>query len=127
MAGKATDGLVKISNPDKVLYAEATLTKADVIDYYVRVAPFLLPPLQARPVRLTCVPDGVGRPFLYKKDAPSFTPPWVRTFPVPRRHRGGDIRYIVIDDVRTLAWCANLANLEVHPSLHRVPHLTRPT
>src|SRR6185295_17488096 len=58
---------------------------------------------------------------------PSFTPDWVKTFPVPRRESGGSIRYILVNDRATLAWLANLANLEIHPFLHRVPKIDQPT
>jgi bifunctional non-homologous end joining protein LigD len=73
-------------------------------------------------------PNGVFGKFFYEKDAPSFTPDWVRTFPVPRRERNGpDIRYVLINDLPTLVWLANLANLEVHPFLHRAPKIDQPT
>jgi bifunctional non-homologous end joining protein LigD len=72
-------------------------------------------------------PDGVAGTHFYEKDAPRFTPEWVQTFPVPRRSGGRDIRYIVVNDLPTLVWLANLASLELHPFLHCVPHLQRPT
>ncbi len=73
-------------------------------------------------------PNGVIGDFFYEKDAPQFTPSWVRTYPVPRRDRSHtDINYIIIDELPTLVWLANLANLEIHPFLHKVPHLDRPT
>jgi bifunctional non-homologous end joining protein LigD len=117
-----------VSNLDKVLFpAEAFFTKAHLIDYYVRVAKSLLPHLRNRPITLKRFPDGVqGEPF-WEKDAPGFTPPWVRTFPVPRKHEAGDIHYIVIDDLSTLAWCASIATIEFHPFLHETDDLQRPT
>lgn len=118
---------IRISNPDKLLYPAAGFTKAQVIDYYVRAAPWMLPHLRGRPVTLKRFPNGVGGEFFYEKDAPGFTPEWVRTFPVPRRTGESDIRYIVIDDLPTLVWCANLASLELHPFLHRAPEIGRPT
>jgi bifunctional non-homologous end joining protein LigD len=66
-------------------------------------------------------------PFFYEKDAPSFTPDWVSTFPVSRREGNGTIEYILINDRPTLVWLANLANLEIHPFLHRVPEIDKPT
>lgn len=115
-----------ISNAGKVLYPAAGFTKGHVIDYYVRVSGWLLPHLKDRPVTLKRYPEGVRGKHFYQKDAPRYTPEWVRTFPVPRRTGGKDIRYIVIDDLPTLVWCANLANLELHPFLHRVPRIDRP-
>src|SRR5215467_5339301 len=118
---------IEVSNLDKVLYPAAHFTKGDVIDYYIRVSKFLLPHLRNRPVTLKRFPNGVRGNFFYEKDAPAFTPDWVRTVPVPRRKGSQDhIDYIVIDDLPTLVWLANLANLEIHPFLHRAPHLDRP-
>src|SRR4051812_38145287 len=74
---------VKLTRLDKVLYPESRTTKADVIDYYVRISTFILPHLKDRPVTLKRYPDGVkGEPF-WDKDAPTFAPEWVKTFPVP--------------------------------------------
>src|SRR5437763_14162641 len=107
---------ISLSNLDKPIYPH--FKKARIIDYYIRVADYLLPHLKDRPVTLKRFPDGVGGEYFYEKDAPSFTPDWVKTFPVPRRgDRGGDIRYILINDLATLVWLATLANLEVHPFL----------
>jgi len=118
--------VITLSNPDKALYP-AGFTKAQVLDYYLRVAKFILPHLKDRPVTLKRYPNGVTAKFFYEKRAPSFTPEWVKTFPVPRRDGGAPIRYILINDRPTLAWTANLANLEIHPFLHRVPRIHVPT
>jgi bifunctional non-homologous end joining protein LigD len=118
---------VEISNPDKILYPAGKFTKRDVVNYYQRVAPFLLPHFRNRPVTLKRYPNGVFGDAFYEKDAPGFTPEWVKTFPVPRHEGGADINYILINDVRTLTWAANMAALELHPFLHRVPEITRPT
>jgi bifunctional non-homologous end joining protein LigD len=117
---------IDVSNLEKVLYPAAGFTKAQVIDYYIRVSAYLLPHVKNRPVTLKRYPDGVRGPHFYEKDAPRFTPGWVKTYPVPRREGGADIRYILINDLPALVWCANLANLELHPFLHRAPHLDRP-
>src|SRR5689334_27326 len=101
---------IPVSNLDKVLYSAAHFTKGQVIDYYISVAEFILPHLQDRPVTLKRFPNGVHGEFFYEKDAPKFTPDWVRTFPVPRKERRQtNINYIVIDDLPTLVWLANLA------------------
>jgi len=114
-----------LTNPDKPMYPSG-FTKGQVIDYYLRAADTLLPHLQRRPVTLKRYPNGVKGRYFYEKDAPSFTPEWVETFPVPRREGGPEIRYIVIGDLPSLVWCANLASLELHPFLYRVPNLQRP-
>lgn len=98
-----------------------------MIDYYIRASLFLLPHLKNRPVTLKRYPDGVRGQFFYEKDAPRFTPEWVKTFPVPRRTGKSDIHYVLINDLPTLVWAANIASLEFHPFLHRVPDLDRPT
>jgi bifunctional non-homologous end joining protein LigD len=116
-----------VSNLEKVMYPAAQFTKAEVIQYYVHAANFLLPHLKQRPVTLKRYPEGIGGAHFYEKDAPAHTPDWVETFPVPRRMGGSDIRYVVINDLPVLVWAANLANLEIHPFLHRVPHIDRPS
>ena len=124
---KVGERTLTVSNLDKAMYPAAGFTKAQIIDYYVHVAEFLLPHLKDRPVTMKRYPDGVDGPHFYEKDAPAHTPDWVETFPVPRRKGGKDIRYVVINDLATLVWSANLANLEIHPFLHRVPHIDRPS
>jgi len=118
---------VRLTRLSKLLYPEARFAKAHVIDYYLRVAPFLLPHFRNRPVTLKRFPDGVDGKSYYDKNAPSFTPKWVKTFPVPRRTGGPDIQYILINDRATLAWTANIAALELHPFLHRAPKIGTPT
>ena len=113
-----------LTNLEKPLYPG--FSKAQVIDYYVRIAPVLLPHLKDRPVTLKRYPDGVEGSFFYEKNAPKFTPEWVETFDVPRRAGGKAIRYILINNPATLVWSANLANLEIHPFLHRVPRIEEP-
>jgi bifunctional non-homologous end joining protein LigD len=116
----------QISNPDKVLYPAAKFTKADVVEYYVRAARYLLPHFRDRPVTLKRYPDGVHGEAFYEKDAPGFTPEWVKPFPVPRREGGPDINYILINNVATLTWAANVAALELHPFLHCVAEDRKP-
>src|SRR4051794_22608801 len=109
---------VAVSNLDKVLFPSG-FTKGEVIDFYVRVSEWLLPHLEGRPITLKRYPNGVQGKHFYEKDAPSYTPDWVQTFPVPRRTGEADIRYVLINHLADLVWSANLANLEIHPFLHR--------
>lgn len=118
---------VKFSNLDKVLFPETGFTKGEMIQYYIDVASFILPHLKNRPVTSIRFPDGVRGESFYEKNAPHFAPEWIKTFPVPRQHHEGTINYILIDDARTLAWCANLASIELHPFLHRARSLETPT
>jgi bifunctional non-homologous end joining protein LigD len=118
---------ISFSNPDKILFPHGDITKTNVANYYLKVSKWLLPHLRNRPVTLKRYPNGAQGAFFYEKDAPDFTPDWVATFPVPRREGNGTIEYILINDRPTLVWLANLANLEIHPFLHRVPQIEKPT
>jgi bifunctional non-homologous end joining protein LigD len=119
---------ITVSNLDKIFYPGEKFTKAKVIDYYIRISKYLLPHLKDRPVTLKRFPDGVFGEAFYEKDAPAFTPKWVKTVSVPRRETPGpDIRYILINDLPTLVWAVNLGTLELHPFLHRAKQLNRPT
>lgn len=115
---------VRLTNLDKVLYPQVGFTKGDVIEYYRRVAPVLLPHLRGRALTLKRYPDGVEGVFFYEKSCPPHRPGWVRTEPVWSKVRGDDIDFCVVDDVPSLLWAANLADLELHVSLAmaRRPH-----
>jgi bifunctional non-homologous end joining protein LigD len=117
---------VRVTNLAKVLYPSSGFTKAQIIDYYARIARVLLPHLRRRPVTLKRYPDGVEEEFFYEKNAPKHRPPWLKTVPVWSETRGGEIDYCLLDDRASLVWAANLASLELHPFLHRAPRLTRP-
>jgi bifunctional non-homologous end joining protein LigD len=116
---------LKLSNLDKVLYPKVGFTKGEVIDYYTRVAPVLLPHLRSRPLTLKRYPDGVEGEYFYEKECPSHRPPWVRTAPISAN--GREINFCVVDDLPTLVWAANLADLELHTSLALVEDVQRPT
>jgi bifunctional non-homologous end joining protein LigD len=118
--------IVALSNVDKVLYPECGFTKGDVIDYYVRVSPYLLPHLAQRPVTLKRFPDGVEGQSFYEKRCPSHRPDWVKRAKVPKSD-GSDLHYCVIDGLPALVWVANLAGLELHTFLHKAPKIERPT
>ena len=113
--------LLTLTNLGKLLYPEAGFTKADLIDYYVRVAPVLLPHLQGRPVTFARFPDGVGGVSFFEKRVPRGAPDWLRAIDVPRSTRT-DMPVIhapAIGDVASLVWAANLAALELHVPLWR--------
>jgi bifunctional non-homologous end joining protein LigD len=112
-----------LSNLDKVLYPEAGFTKAQVLDYYTRIAPVLLPHLRDRPLTLKRYPEGVTGGFFFEKNAPSHRPDWVRTATIasPGSTRNREtINYVVVDELPTLVWVANLASLELHTPMWRV-------
>jgi bifunctional non-homologous end joining protein LigD len=117
---------LNLSNLEKVLYPKAEFTKANVIDYYLRIAPALLPHLKDRPITFKRYPEGVEEFYFYEKQCPSHRPKWVKTTKVAKTE-GGAINYCVIDDLPSLIWSANLANLELHTFLHKAPAIQRPT
>src|SRR4051812_1611224 len=116
---------LSLSNLDKVFYPETGFTKGQVIEYYARIAPVLLPHLRDRPLTLKRYPDGVEGLFFYEKNCPQHRPPWVRTAEI----RGTEkvVTYCMVQDLPTLVWCANLASLELHPSLSRARNKAHPT
>jgi bifunctional non-homologous end joining protein LigD len=118
---------VTVSNLEKVLYPKVGFTKEHVIEYYIRIAPVLLPHLKNRPVTLKRYPDGVDGFFFYEKQCPSHRPAWVKTTEVPSRRDAGKIDYCMMNDLPALVWLSNLADLELHTFLHRAPAIRRPT
>jgi bifunctional non-homologous end joining protein LigD len=117
---------IALSNLDKVLYPSTGFTKAQVIDYYTRIAPVLLPHLRGHPLTLKRYPNGVDAPHFYEKNCPSHKPEWVATAPVWSGSSAGTVNYCLANDLATLVWVANLAALELHPNLAAVPDIARP-
>jgi len=118
---------LKLSNLDKVLYPEAGFTKGQVIDYYTRVAPALVAHLRRRPLTLKRYPNGVEGKFFYEKNCPSHRPEWVETVAVWSPHNSDHVNYCLIENLPGVVWVANLAALELHPSLSRADDIDRPT
>jgi bifunctional non-homologous end joining protein LigD len=118
---------LKLSNFDKVLYPEAGFTKGQVIDYYTRIAPALLPHLHQRALTLKRDPNGVDGQFFYEKNCPKHRPPWVETLSVWSARNKADVNYCLIDELAGLVWVANLASLELHTSLSHARDIFRPS
>ncbi|KRB74992.1 ATP-dependent DNA ligase [Nocardioides sp. Root190] len=111
---------LRLTSLEKVLYPQTGTTKGEVLDYYARIAPVLLPHLAGRPVTRIRWPHGVGDMSFFEKNAPAGTPSWVRTVEVPTtgsrgpsRH-GDTLRFPIVDQLATLVWAVNLAALELH-------------
>ena len=117
---------LKLTNLSKVLYPKAGFTKAQVLDYYLRIAPALLPHLRDRPLTLKRYPDGVDGEDFYEKNCPAHRPPWVKTAPIWSDQNQRVMHFCLVQDVATLAWAVNLADLEMHVPLHRAPDADRP-
>ena len=118
---------LKLSNLDKVMYPKAGFTKGDLIDYYVRIAPVLLPHLHDRPLTLKRYPDGVEGKHFYEKQCPSHRPEWVQTAAVWSRQNKKNIDFCLVNDLPTLVWTSNLADIELHTSLSLAEPVDRPT
>lgn len=118
---------LSLTNLDKVLYPAAGFTKGQVIDYYARIAPALLPHLAGRALTLKRYPEGVDKEYFFEKNATKHRPDWVKTAPVWSEHNGREINYLLANDLPTLVWIANLAGLELHPSLSLAKDVERPT
>jgi len=116
-----------VSNLNKVLYPKVGFTKGQVIDYYIRIAPVLLPHLQDRPLTMKRYPNGVEGEFFYEKNCPSHRPKWVKTAKVWSEGNNRTMDYCLANDLPTLVWAANLADLELHTSLARKKDVARPT
>jgi bifunctional non-homologous end joining protein LigD len=117
---------LSVSNLDKVLYPEAGFTKAEVIDYYVRIAPVLLVHLGDRGITMRRFPDGVDAGSFFEKRCPSHRPDWVQTADGPG-DRNGTIGYCRLAEPAALAWAANLAAIELHAPMARAGDIDAPT
>jgi bifunctional non-homologous end joining protein LigD len=117
---------VEFTNLDKILYPEAKVTKAQVIQYYIRMAHEMLDILKNRPIVLTRFPNGVDKEGFYEKDMPLGTPFWVKTFKKYSETARREISYVVCNDLDTLVWLANLAALEIHTTLSQIDAFEKP-
>ncbi len=121
MAGRR----LPLSNLDKDLYPAYGFTKAQILEYYRRIAPFILPHLKGRAVTLKRYPEGVDGEYFFEKRCPGHRPEWVKTAAVPQQN-GDSISFCMIDDLETLMWVENLASLELHVPLAKASAPDRP-
>jgi bifunctional non-homologous end joining protein LigD len=118
---------LKLTNLDKVLYPKAGFTKGQVVDYYARIAPVMIPHLAGRPLTLKRYPNGVDEMYFFEKNATKHRPDWVKTAPIWSEGNSRDVNYILANDLPTIIWVANLAGIELHPSLSKAKEITCPT
>ncbi|GIE89384.1 non-homologous end-joining DNA ligase [Actinoplanes regularis] len=114
---------LELSNLDKLMFPAAGFTKGEVINYYTRISPVLLPHLRDRPVTRIRYPNGVEGAHFFEKNKPGGTPDWVRleTLPVPGSTKSREtIDFVVVDELPTLVWLANLAAIELHTPQWRI-------
>jgi len=117
---------LSLTNLDKVLYPKAGFTKGQVIDYYARIAPVLLRQLEDHPLTLKRYPGGVDQEYFFEKNATKHRPDWVKTAPIWSEGNQRNINYILANDLPTLVWIANLASIELHPSLSLAKDIASP-
>lgn len=118
---------LKLTNLEKVLYPATGFTKRQVLDFYVRVAPALVPHLAGRALTMKRYPEGVDQEYLFEKNAPMHRPDWVKTAPIWSESNHRTIHFILANDLPTLVWIANLASIELHPSLSVAADIRTPT
>jgi bifunctional non-homologous end joining protein LigD len=118
---------LRLSNREKVLYPKTGFTKGQLIDYYAAIGPVLLGHLAGRPLTLKRYPDGVEAEHFYEKRCPTHRPDWVKTAPIWSDRQQEPIDYCVVEDLPTLIWLANLADIELHPSLSLARDMETPT
>jgi bifunctional non-homologous end joining protein LigD len=116
--------IVKLSTLDRVLFPDDGIRKADVVDYYERVADVMLPHIQDRPLMLQRFPDGIGEPGFFQKNVSSYFPKWIKTVSVKKA--GGTVKHVLCNDVATLVYLANQACITPHVWLSRAPRLKYP-
>ena len=122
---------VKLKNLDKCFYPDADVTKGQVVEYYIKMAPKILHVIANRPLVLTRYPDGIkdaklGKTSFFEKNAPEGTPDWVKLQTIYSPTSKRDVRYIVCNDLDTLIWLANMAALEIHMPFSTIDDLDKP-
>jgi bifunctional non-homologous end joining protein LigD len=117
---------LKLTNLEKVFYPSTGFTKGQVIDYYARIAPVLVPHLAGKPLTLKRYPNGVDAEPFFEKNATKHRPDWIQTAPIWSEGNNRYVNYILANDLATLVWVANLAAIELHPSLSLAKHITCP-
>jgi bifunctional non-homologous end joining protein LigD len=117
---------VEFTNLDKIIFPKLKITKAQVIEYYIKIAPKMLGFLANRPLVLTRYPDGIDHEGFYAKDAPQGTPSWVKTVKIYSETVKRDVNYVLGNDLDTLIWLANLAAIEIHMPLSKAGSREKP-
>src|SRR5205814_10232054 len=117
---------LRLSNLAKVYWPGVGFTKGQMIDYYTRVAPVLLPHLRDRPLTLKRYPEGVDGEMFYEKNCPKHRPPWIQTAKVWSGGNNRDMYYCMVQDLASLVWVAQLGTIELHTALSAYTKLERP-
>jgi len=116
---------VELTHPDKILFPDAGFTRRDLVEYYRRIAPRILPHLRARPVAMERYPHGIDRPGFFHNSPPAYSPEWIETVTVAKK-QGGTARHVVCNGVAILPYLANQGCVTPHVWLSRSDKLERP-
>lgn len=117
---------VKFTNLKKILFPQLGITKAQLVEYYIKIAPRMLRFLTNRPIVLTRYPNGIDKESFYEKDTPEGTPSWVTTYKIYSETAHRNVNYVLCNDLDTLIWLANLAAIEIHIPLSTIQARDRP-
>lgn len=115
----------EVNNKDKVFYPDQGYTKEDVMNYYKKIAPYILPHLQKRPLTMVRYPDGIDGKKFYQKDAPDYFPEWIKTQAISKKE-GGKVNYVIANDKATLVYLASQACISPHSWLSQLSALDKP-
>lgn len=116
---------IETSHEDILLFPKARLTKKDLIDYYVRIAPLMLPYVKNRPISMQRFPNGVNSESFYQKDAPDYFPSFIKRAPIGKQE-GGHVNYVVCNNEATIAYLANQACIVIHIWLSKIDKIDYP-
>jgi bifunctional non-homologous end joining protein LigD len=117
---------IAVSHPDKLLYPDDRITKADVVGYYRDVADVMVPHLRGRPLTMRRFPDGIDANGFFQQQAAGHFPNWIHVVDIPQRSGDGTVRHVVCDDAETLVYLANQAVLEFHVWLSTIDNIDQP-
>ena len=117
--------IIEVSNPDKIIFPKSKITKLEFVEYYERIAPFMLPFLKNRPISMQRFPDGIDKKGFFQKDASPYFPAWIKRVAVPKSS-GGDVQYVVCNNAETLVYLASQLVVTPHIWLSSVPKLDYP-
>lgn len=118
---------MRITTVDRIMFPGPATTKGELLEYYIRIGPVMLPHLRDRQLHMHRYPEGVDGPRFWQKACPEHRPAWVHTVPVWSPDKNAYIEYCMVNELASLLWAVNLGSIELHTSLHRCQDLHRPT
>jgi len=117
---------IELSNEDKILFPKSGITKGDLIDYYQKIAPYLIPYITNHPLTMHRFPDGIDKEGFYQKEIGAYFPSWIKRKAIKRRSNEKVVTYVICNDHATLVYLANQATIVLHAWLSTANKLTYP-